>query len=83
MTRRKRLIYAAPALPLAMLGLPLLVILPDFWAGAMRLDLATVGIVLTAVRIFDVVIDPMVGRLSDLSRSRFGRRRPFMALAMP
>lgn len=76
-------IYAAPALPLGMLGLPLLVILPNFWAGPMGMNLATVGLVLTAVRVLDVVVDPTVGRLSDLSRSRFGRRKPFIAFAIP
>ncbi|HQT88444.1 MAG TPA: MFS transporter [Acidiphilium sp.] len=80
---RLLLIYAGPALPLAMLGLPLLVILPDFWAHDMGVHLATVGYVLSAVRIFDVLIDPTIGRLSDLSRSRFGRRRPFIACAIP
>ncbi|MEE3502460.1 MFS transporter [Acidiphilium acidophilum] len=80
---RTKLIYAAPALPLAMLGLPLLVILPDFWAGPMHMNLVTVGFVLTAVRIFDVIVDPAIGRFSDLSQSRFGRRKPFMAVAMP
>ncbi|MGC9269234.1 MFS transporter [Acidiphilium sp.] len=83
LTRITRLIYAAPALPLAMLGLPLLVILPDFWAGPMHMNLAVVGFVLTSVRIFDVIVDPTIGRLSDLSHSRFGRRKPFMAVAMP
>jgi Na+/melibiose symporter-like transporter len=80
---RLLLIYAGPALPLAMLGLPLLVILPDFWAHDIGVRLATVGYVLSAVRIFDVLIDPTIGRLSDLSRSRFGRRKPFIACAIP
>jgi glycoside/pentoside/hexuronide:cation symporter, GPH family len=75
--------YAAPAIPLGMLGLPLLVILPVFWAGPMGMNLATVGFTLTAVRVLDVFVDPTVGRLSDLSRSRFGRRKPFIALAIP
>jgi Na+/melibiose symporter-like transporter len=70
-------------MPLGMLGLPLLVILPNFWAGPMGMSLATVGLVLTAVRILDVVVDPTVGRLSDLCRSRFGRRKPFIAVAIP
>jgi len=77
------LVYAAPALPLGMLGLPLLVILPNFWAGPMGMNLATVGLVLTAVRVLDAVIDPTVGRLSDLSRLRWGRRKPFIAAAIP
>ncbi len=75
--------YAAPAVPLGMLGLPLLVVLPNFWAGPMGMNLALVGFVLTAVRVLDVIVDPTVGRLSDMSRSRFGRRKPFIALAVP
>jgi Na+/melibiose symporter-like transporter len=77
------LTYAAPALPLGMLGLPLLVILPNFWAGPMGMKLATVGFVLTAVRVMDALFDPTIGRLSDMSRSRFGRRKPFIAFAIP
>jgi Na+/melibiose symporter-like transporter len=77
------LTYAAPAMPLGMLGLPLLVILPNFWAGPMGMNLATVGFVLTLVRVMDAVFDPTVGRLSDMSRSRFGRRKPFIAVAIP
>jgi len=77
------LIYGAPAMPLGMLGLPLLVILPNFWAGPMGMSLATVGFVLTAVRVLDVIVDPAIGRLSDLSRFRWGRRKPFIALAVP
>ncbi len=79
----KLLVYGAPAMPLGMLGLPLLVILPNFWAGPMGMKLATVGYVLTAVRILDAVIDPTVGRLSDLSRLPWGRRKPFIAAAIP
>jgi Na+/melibiose symporter-like transporter len=80
---RTLLIYAAPALPLGMLGLPLLVILPNFWAGPMGMKLATVGIVLLLVRLMDAVFDPTVGRLSDTSTFRFGRRKPFIAAAIP
>jgi GPH family glycoside/pentoside/hexuronide:cation symporter len=77
------LTYAAPALPLGMLGLPLLVILPNFWAGPMGMHLATVGFVLTAVRVLDAVVDPTIGRLSDTSRFAWGRRKPFIAVAIP
>jgi Na+/melibiose symporter-like transporter len=70
-------------MPLGMLGLPLLVYLPEFWAGSMGMNLATVGLVLGLVRALDVLVDPTIGRLSDTSRSRFGRRKPFIALAIP
>jgi Na+/melibiose symporter-like transporter len=77
------LTYAAPAMPLGMLGLPLLVYLPDFWSGTMGMKFATVGIVLGLVRLMDVFVDPTIGRLSDTSTSRFGRRKPFIAMAIP
>ena len=39
------------------------------------------GIVSTAIAltlVVDAVVDPMIGRVSDLTRSRFGRRHPFI-----
>ncbi len=75
--------FAAPALPLAMLGIPLLVFLPNFWSGPMGMSLGTFGAVLGAVRVFDVVVDPTIGRLSDLSHFAWGRRKPFIAGAIP
>lgn len=81
--RATLLLYAAPAVPLALLGLPLSVYLPVFWSQDMGLGLASVGFTLAAVRSLDVIFDPLIGRLSDGWRSRFGRRKPFIAAAMP
>lgn len=80
---RVLLAYAAPALPLALLGLPLAVQLPIFWAGEMGVRLGVVGLVLAAVRLLDVVVDPTIGRVSDRLVSRIGRRRPPILLALP
>ncbi len=38
------------------------------------------GLLTTGVLLFDMVTDPLVGHLSDRSRSRWGRRAPFMAV---
>ncbi len=38
------------------------------------------GIILFITRIYDVFSDPMIGYLSDRTRSRWGRRRPWMFL---
>ncbi|MBU4473645.1 MAG: MFS transporter [Candidatus Omnitrophica bacterium] len=40
-----------------------------------------VGLALTLIRVFDAIVDPLVGWLSDNLRSRFGRRRPFILIA--
>ena len=41
------------------------------------------GVVTFAVLAFDVVTDPIVGYLSDRSRSRWGRRVPWIAVGAP
>ncbi|ACL72472.1 major facilitator superfamily transport protein [Thioalkalivibrio sulfidiphilus HL-EbGr7] len=77
------LAYGLPGLPLAVLGLPLYVFLPAFYAQAFGIGLATVGAVLLVARLFDVITDPLVGHLSDHTRSRFGRRKIWMLAGAP
>jgi|LakMenEpi03Aug12_release.lakeMendotaPanAssembly.Ray.scaffolds.fasta_scaffold67091_4 GPH family glycoside/pentoside/hexuronide:cation symporter len=43
-----------------------------------KLSPALAGLALGLPRIFDAITDPLIGNLSDNSKSRFGRRRPFM-----
>ncbi|MDD5440091.1 MAG: MFS transporter [Candidatus Omnitrophica bacterium] len=40
-----------------------------------------VGLAITLIRIWDAIIDPIMGWLSDNLRSRYGRRRPFILIA--
>ncbi len=71
--------YAAPCLPIAAIGLPVVVYLPPYYAGPLGLDLATVGFLFFIVRIIDVPLDPIAGHLIDRTRGRFGRFRPWLA----
>src|SRR3546814_16002997 len=64
---------AAPALPMAALTLPLIIYLPEFYANALGLDLAVVGLIFTVVRLADLFFDPFVGGLMDRSRTQIGR----------
>jgi glycoside/pentoside/hexuronide:cation symporter, GPH family len=75
--------YGLPALPAAMLGLPLLVYLPAFYAENVGIGLTSVGAILLLARLWDGVTDPLVGFLGDRTRSRIGRRRPWMIAALP
>lgn len=75
--------YAAPALPAAMLGLPLLVFLPAYYAQATTLTLSAIGLVLLVARLWDVAVDPAIGFLSDRTRTPIGRRRPWLLAALP
>lgn len=44
------------------------------------LSLGLIGLAMMIFRIFDAVLDPFVGNLSDNTRSRYGRRRPYIFL---
>jgi len=75
--------YGLPALPAAMLGLPLLVHLPGFYAQEMGIGLTAVGTILLLARLWDGVTDPLIGFLSDRTRTRLGRRRPWIIASLP
>ncbi len=51
--------------------------------GGFVLGAERAGALLFAGRIFDAVIDPLVGTASDRARTRFGRRLPFIAAGAP
>lgn len=77
------LAYGALGLPLAALNLPLYVYLPAFYAGDIGIGLAAVGYLLFFARLLDTVTDPLIGLASDRFETRFGRRRPWIAVACP
>lgn len=59
------LAYGLLGLPLAFVALPLYVLLPNHYARAFGMPLATLGAVLLAARLLDAISDPLLGRLSD------------------
>jgi Na+/melibiose symporter-like transporter len=72
------LAWCSPGLPVAALGLPLVVYLPPHFAGTLGLPLATVGFIFAFVRIVDIPLDPMLGAMMDNTRSRWGQFRPWI-----
>jgi Na+/melibiose symporter-like transporter len=70
--------YASTAIPLAMLGLPLYIYLPTFYAQNVGLSVTVVGLILFLSRLTDVITDPLIGFYSDIFESKFGKRKPFM-----
>ena len=74
--------YAAPMAPLGALYFPVYVYLVPHYAG-LGADLALLGAFMLAARLLDAVTDPLMGLLSDRVRTRWGRRKPWMAAAAP
>ena len=64
-TTRNGLAYGLLGLPLAFVALPLYVILPNHYAREFGMPLALLGAILLGARLFDALIDPLLGRLSD------------------
>jgi len=76
----EKLAYAAPAFALAVVGIPVYVYIPKFYTDVVGINITVLGYLMFSVRIFDAVTDPAIGYLSDRSSTRFGRRRPYIAL---
>ncbi|MFN3572603.1 MAG: MFS transporter [Phenylobacterium sp.] len=74
---------AAPCLPLAGLGLPLVVYLPEFYANELGLNLSAVGTAFMGVRLLDIAFDPFIGGVMDKTRTRLGRFRLWFAISAP
>ncbi|WP_461111100.1 MFS transporter [Streptomyces calidiresistens] len=74
-----------PRLGLANLGLYAALLTPVVVTMALRVDQvapdnreATLGVVLSAGALVALIVNPLAGRLSDRTRSRFGRRVPWL-----
>ncbi|MCG7865262.1 MAG: hypothetical protein B6D70_10290 [gamma proteobacterium symbiont of Stewartia floridana] len=68
-------LYGLPGLPLAFLGLPLVVFLPPIYAEEFGLGLTAVGLLLMMSRFWDLFSDPIAGYLGDRILTKPGRRR--------
>jgi Na+/melibiose symporter-like transporter len=71
------------AFPLAVAYLPLNLYLTRYYAGDLRIDIATVGLVLMLARLGDFIVDPVVGALADRFGHAYGRRRLWTAISVP
>lgn len=54
-----------------------------FATDVLLLSPAIVGVLFSVAKLWDGINGPLVGSFSDRSRSRFGRRRPFLFAALP
>lgn len=51
-----------------------------FSTEALGLNIAVMGIVMTVMRIFDGITDPVIGLIIDRTETRFGKFRPFLVI---
>jgi len=77
------LLFGTVGLPLAVIGYPIAIWLPPFYAGELGISLATVGLMLMLARFSDVITDPAIGFMSDKWKTRWGRRKPWIFAGTP
>jgi Na+/melibiose symporter-like transporter len=66
-----------------MAGIVVTVFLPTFYTQDLGFSMASVGFVLMLARFWDVVTDPIIGYLSDNTRTSIGRRKPWIIASIP
>jgi len=74
--------FASPAYIGGAILFPTVSIIPAFYAKQFGLSLAIIGTILTLGRVFDAVTDPLIGYLSDTTKSPIGRRKPWIVLGL-
>jgi len=78
------LAYAAPTVALQAMLVPLYNFLPPvYYSADVGMVALTVATVFAIGRIWEALIDPLVGALSDRTKSAFGRRRIWMVAGAP
>ena len=81
--RGRLLCYSAAELPMSMASTPVSLFLPAFYTQDLGLGMAAVGGILMLSRLWDVVTDPVIGYLSDRTKTRIGRRKPWIIASVP
>lgn len=77
------LAFASLAVPLSILSLPIVIYVGPFYGEELGLGLGAVGTVFLVVRTFDALMDIFIGRWSDRTQSRMGRRKPWVLFGAP
>jgi len=75
--------YGLPQMAGAAMAIPIAIHLTIFYSDEILVPLGFVALVKAVARAFDALTDPLMGWVSDRTRSRFGRRRPWMAVGAP
>lgn len=70
--------FASPGLPTTLLIVPVFGILPTYYSLHTKIGLAEIGAAFLIARVVDALLDPLIGVLSDRTRTRLGARLPWM-----
>lgn len=73
----------AANLPIAALSVAVLVYLPPYFAGHLRVSMALVGGIWMTIRLIDIPVDVLLALAMDRTRTQVGRYRPWLVAGAP
>ena len=75
--------YGGLSIPLAMIGYPIAIWLIPFYSEVTKFQLALLADLLLIARFTDVITDPLLGQWGDTTKTKIGRRKPWIILGVP
>ncbi len=81
--RTQLMLFGLPEFAVYLGVIPITLYLPFFYSRDLGLSITDIGLLLMVARISDVVTDPLIGALSDRTKTRWGRRKPWMVAGTP
>lgn len=80
---RVKLSYGAPSFAGAGMAIPIAIHLTIFYSDTILVPLGLIALIKAVARALDALTDPFMGWLTDSTRSRWGRRRPWILFGAP
>jgi GPH family glycoside/pentoside/hexuronide:cation symporter len=80
---RVKLSYGAPSFAGAGMAIPIAIHLTIFYSDVILVPLGLIALVKALARALDALTDPVMGWLTDSTRTRWGRRRPWILFGAP
>ncbi len=81
--RSQLMLFGLPEFAVYLAVIPVSLYIPFFYSRDLGLSLTDIGLLLMVARLTDVITDPLIGALSDRTKSRWGRRKPWMVAGTP
>lgn len=78
-----KLAYGGPGFAGAAMAIPIGIFMPSFYSDVVLAPIGMIALATALARAFDALTDPVVGWLSDKTRSRWGRRKPWIVAGTP
>ncbi len=80
---RVKLSYGAPSFAGAGMAIPIAIHLTIFYSDTILVPLGLIALVKAVARAMDALTDPLMGWATDSTRTRWGRRRPWILFGAP